>query len=104
MIEHCGKSLSKNRKGTKRIARTATIHESIEFCMNALSDIAIRRILCITNDGSHSLFHLLLASFVADLPQTETLLSFQQRRMSSKPGNLCVLDQRSPYCFQRVKN
>ena len=82
-----------------RIQLLQALHKSIEYFFLGIIDAALPGISVVTEDKKKIRFHLVLASYVADIPESEDLVGVKRRVRTKKPCHRCLIPvERLSYC------
>lgn len=71
----------------------SSLHKCNDFCLKPISDKASCGLVCTTTDGKKekNVFYLLLASYIADIPESEDILAIKRDTQKVRPNHLCLL-------------
>lgn len=81
----------KENSKVSRLFMLRMLHRCIETALEPLREYALKGIIMKTSDGIHLRSHLLLASYVADGPEAEDLLSVKRGSMTKSPCCRCLI-------------
>lgn len=82
-------------KLTKRVHQLKALHQSVNYCMEALKPKAIVGIPMTTSDGSSLHTHVLVSSYIADLPEAEDMTGIKRGGSTSFPCHRCMVPKES---------
>ena len=89
------------RKGNREDILLA-LHDSIEFIFEPLMKVAMEGISFQTADFKNVRAHLMLSSYVADIPEAEDMLSIKRNTNTSSPCHRCLVGKESMSCVTDV--
>lgn len=69
------------------------LHDCIETCFHPLTERAVTGFTCETSDKKNLKAHILPASCVADISETEHLLSMKSRSQAAFPCRQCSVQK-----------
>jgi len=72
-----------------RVSKLKAIHHVINQVMKPLSDVAVAGISCPTKDGKVLRLHLVLGSYIADIPEQKDMLGVRYSNRTAQPCPRC---------------
>lgn len=67
------------------------LNESISLSLEALIEIAVKELKFKTSDRTEILFHLILSSYIVDLPESEDMFSMKRGTQTISPCHNCLV-------------